>query len=295
MRGSAAALASLVVAASLAGLPAATALAQGSEGGAPDTSKVASAEDTIAAEDVVEEGMVPIAADQLKDGSYQVQMDSSSSMFKVSSCELTVKDGKMQAVLTMDGSSYLYLYMGTAEQAAQAPEADLIEAVAGEGGKTTSFTVPVEALDEGVDCAAFSKRREQWYSRTLVFRSDSLPAEAFADSVTAESLGLADGEYTAEVSLEGGSGRASVASPAKLKVEGGQAVATVEWSSSNYDCMVVGGETLLPVNSDGNSTFEVTVAAFDRKLAVQAETTAMSTPHMIDYTLEFSSASIEKA
>ncbi|MFR5730692.1 MAG: hypothetical protein ACLUD2_00815 [Clostridium sp.] len=57
------------------------------------------------------------------------------------------------------------------------------------------FTVPVEALDKELDCAAFSKKKEKWYDRVLVFRADSLPADALTDAaqVTAESLGLADG------------------------------------------------------------------------------------------------------
>ena len=65
-----------------------------------------------------------------------------------------------------------------------------------EADGTYSFTVPVKAApDEGIDCAAFSKKKEKWYDRTLVFRADSLPADALADGVmtTAESLSLADG------------------------------------------------------------------------------------------------------
>lgn len=296
-RGAAPALAAAALAAVLAGAGAGAALAASSSPAAsPDTGRVASAEDTIAAEEVVEEGMEPVRASDLKDGVYQVEVDSSSSMFKVVACELTVEDGEMTAVMTMSGSGYLYLYLGTAEEAAEAPADELVEAGEGEDGAVT-FTVPVEALDDGIDCAAFSKRREQWYARTLVFRADSLPDEAFVEGrgATVADLGLEDGEYTVEVALEGGSGRASVTSPARLVVEDGEATATVEWSSSNYDCMVVGDETLLPVNDGGNSTFEVPVAAFDRRLAVQAETTAMSTPHLIDYTLEFSSSSVEKA
>ena len=45
-------------------------------------------------------------------------------------------------------------------------------------------------------------------------------------------LNLADGEYTVEVTMEGGSGRASVQSPTELSVENGQAEAKIVWSSS---------------------------------------------------------------
>ena len=136
-----------------------------------------------------------------------------------------------------------------------------------------------------------------WYDRTLVFRADSLPQEAFREGAfaTAETLGLADGSYTVSVELEGGSGKARVDSPAALRVESGAAYATVAWGSSSYDYMRIGQEKFLPLNTEGNSTFEIPVASFDRKLVVYADTTAMSTPHEIEYTLRFDSASIEKA
>ena len=98
-------------------------------------------------------------------------------------------------------------------------------------------------------------------------------------------IGLADGEYQVNVTLEGGSGRASVTSPTKLEVREGRAILTVEWSSSNYDYMVVANERYLPVNKGGNSTFEIPVAALDEPISVVADTTAMSTPHEIGYTL----------
>ena len=105
-------------------------------------------------------------------------------------------------------------------------------------------------------------------------------------------VGLSDGTYTVEVVLEGGSGRASVSSPAELAVSGGDAVATIEWSSPNYDQMVVDCTQYLPINKDGNSTFVIPVQTLDEPLAVSAETTAMSEPHMIDYSLVFDAATV---
>lgn len=190
------------------------------------TSQVASASDMAGVEDVVEDGMTPITGDKVKDGTYDVTVDSSSNMFNVTACELTVKNGEMTAKMHMGGTGYLYVYMGTGEEAAAAEEADYIPFTE-EADGTHSFTVPVKALDEGIDCAAFSKKKEKWYDRTLVFRADSLPADALADGVmtTAESLSLADGTYTADVTLSGGSGRASVESPAALTVSGGKVTA----------------------------------------------------------------------
>ena len=71
--------------------------------------------------------------------------------------------------------------------------------------------------------------------------------------------------------------------------------ATIVWSSPNYDYMLVDGEKYLPVNTDGNSTFEIPAAALDTALAVTADTVAMSTPHEIDYTLTFDSATLAAA
>ena len=106
-------------------------------------------------------------------------------------------------------------------------------------------------------------------------------------------LNLADGEYTVEVTMEGGSGRASVQSPTELSVENGQAEAKIVWSSSHYDYMKVGEEKYLPVNTEGNSTFEIPVEVFDEPMSVIGDTTAMSVPHEIDYTLIFDSESIQ--
>ena len=96
-------------------------------------------------------------------------------------------------------------------------------------------------------------------------------------------------EYTVSVSLSGGSGRASIASPTTIVKDGDTYTATITWSSSNYDKMTVDGVDYAPVNDGGNSTFEIPVT-LDEDIAVSAETVAMSTPHTIDYTLHFDSS-----
>lgn len=248
---------------------------------------------TVSAEEVVEEGMVPIYGSDIKDGTYDVTVDSSSSMFNITKCALTVSDGKMTAEMTMGGKGYLYVFMGTADEAAAADESRYIPYEENSDGEHT-FTVPVEALDSGISCAAFSKKKEIWYDRTLLFRADSLPVEAFGEGIvkTAADLGLADGEYTVEVTLSGGSGRASVQSPAKLTIENGEASADILWSSSNYDYMLVNGEKYLPVSTENGSEFIIPVTGFDYNMSVSADTTAMSTPYEIEYTLNFDSGSI---
>lgn len=233
----------------------------------------------------------PLTAADIRDGSYEITVDSSSTMFNITKCMLNVSNGKMTAVMTMHGKGYLYLFMGKGDDAVESGYIPFVEDP--EGAHT--FTVPVEALDVPVDCAAFSKNREKWYDRTLVFRSDLIPAECFADGVlkTPASLGLSDGEYTVDVTLSGGSGRASVQSPAKLTVSGGAASAEIVWSSSNYDYMRIGEEKFLPVNTEGNSTFVIPVSCFDREITVYADTIAMSEPHEIEYRLTFDSASVK--
>lgn len=106
---------------------------------------------------------------------------------------------------------------------------------------------------------------------------------------------ITDGKYLIDVTLEGGSGRASVFSPAALTVADGDMTASVEWSSSHYDLMVVDGARYLPVNAEGNSVFEIPVASLDEPLPVQAQTTAMSEPHLISYELVFDGDSLRPA
>ena len=89
----------------------------------------------------------------------------------------------MECVLTMGGKSYLCVYPGTAEEASKAALEDLVTLEDG------SFTLPVDALDAGYTCAAFSAKKQEWYPRTLLFRADSLPLEAWKSLTTAGSLG----------------------------------------------------------------------------------------------------------
>lgn len=215
----------------------------------------------------------------IAEGTYSINVESSSSMFKVTKAELVVTGSEMNAVITLSGTGYGKLYLGTGEAAATATEAEYITYVEDADGAYT-FTFPVAALDQPLDIAAFSNKKSEWYDRQLTFLSETMVKK------------LADGVYSIDVTLEGGSGRTTVVSPAKLTIANGVMVATVEWTSPNYDYMLVNGEKYLPVNTEGNSVFEIPVAALDVALDVIGDTVAMSKPKEIEYTLTFHSDSM---
>ncbi|MBO5279151.1 MAG: sirohydrochlorin cobaltochelatase [Lachnospiraceae bacterium] len=242
----------------------------------------------------IEETEAETTVTELTDGIYSIEVESSSSMFKVESAELTIADGKMTAVITLSGTGYSKLYMGTGEQAASADEADCIPFAENAEGAYT-YTIPVEALDQPIDCAAFSKKKGEWYERQLTFLSSTLSAAADEGKTDTEEESVStevkaeDGTYTIEVTLGGGSGKTTVISPAAITVTGDTVIATIEWSSPNYDYMLVDGVKYLPVNTEGNSVFEIPVSAFDTEIAVIGDTVAMSKPHEVEYTLTFHS------
>ena len=116
---------------------------------------------------------------------------------------------------------------------------------------------------------------------------------SFVPAAQSLTLDKEDGEYSIQVDLEGGSGKASVTTPTLITVKDGSVTAKIQWSSSNYDYMIVDGEKYLPVNEEGsNSEFEIPVTALDEGMPVIADTTAMGAPHEINYTLTFYSESI---
>lgn len=257
-------------------------------------SQVAQSNEMAEKEEVVQDWMVPVYADELKNGSYEIQAASSSSMFYVEECVLTVKDGTMTAVMTMGGQGYLKVYMGTGEEAVVASEEEYIPFVEREDGRHT-YEVPVEALDCGIACTAFSKNRQKWYDRTLVFEASSLPLEAFQEPrwTTPESLELEDGSYTIEVALEG-FGKAQVESPAALYISEGEAEAEIVFGSSNYDYVLVNDVKYELWDTEGNSAFRIPVTGFDYNIPIVADSIALGTPREIAYILKFDSATITK-
>lgn len=230
----------------------------------------------------------------LEDGTYTAEFDTDSSMFHVNEASdgkgtLTVEDGQMTLHISLQSKKIVNLYVGMAADAPDheadwlQPTTDTVTYSDGTSEEVYGFDVPVEALDTDFQLAILGTKGK-WYDHTVSVRN--VEAQA-AEAVETP----ADGSYTCEVTLEGGSGRATVDSPATLTVADGKMTATIAWSSPNYDYMVVDGEKYLPTNTEGNSTFEIPVSALGVPLSVVADTVAMSTPHEIEYTLTCSAPS----
>ena len=247
-----------------------------------------------AVSEAASESAAASSARALEDGIYTAEFDTDSSMFHVNEADngkgiLTVKDGQMTIHIRLASTHIVNLYVGMAADAPDheadwlQPTTDTVTYSDGTSEEVYGFDVPVEALDTDFQLAILGTKGK-WYDHTVSVRN--VEAQA-AEAVETP----ADGSYTCEVTLEGGSGRATVDSPAALTVADGKMTATIVWSSPNYDYMIVDGEKYLPTNTEGNSTFEIPVAALGTPLSVVADTVAMSTPHEIEYTLTFSAPS----
>lgn len=234
------------------------------------------------------------SAQALEDGTYTAEFDTDSSMFHVNEASdgkgtLTVEDGQMTLHISLQSKKIVNLYVGMAADAPDheadwlQPTTDTVTYSDGTSEEVYGFDVPVEALDTDFQLAILGTKGK-WYDHTVSVRNVEAQAAEAVET-------LADGSYTCEVTLEGGSGRATVDSPAALTVADGKMTATIVWSSPNYDYMIVDGEKYLPTNTEGNSTFEIPVSALGTPLSVVADTVAMSTPHEIEYTLTFSAPS----
>ena len=273
---------------SLAGVVLTASLA-GCGGAAPASSAAAS---SVAASSVVVSSAAAEAA--LPDGVYTADFETDSSMFHTSeACNgkgtLTVENGVMTFHVSLASKKIVNLYPGLAADAEAnktawlIPTVDTVTYADGTTEEVYGYDIPVEALDTDFQLALLGTKGK-WYDHIVSVRNAVQQAGTAAP---------ADGTYTCEVTLEGGSGRATVESPAALTVADGKMTAAIVWSSPNYDYMLVDGEKYLPTNTDGNSTFEIPVAALDTALDVTADTVAMSTPHEIEYTLTFDSASLK--
>ena len=242
---------------------------------------------------------------QLPDGVYTAEFSTDSSMFHVSeACDgkgtLTVKDGVMTIHISLGSKKILNLYPGLAEDAAKdgavllQPTTDTVTYSDGMTEEVYGFDVPVPVIGEEFDLALIGTKGK-WYDHKVKVSDPVAEDSREAANGSYDMSALADGSYIIELTMEGGSGRASIQSPTQITVADGAATATLEWSSPNYDYMLVNGEKYLPVNTEGNSVFEVPVEALDVPLTMIGDTVAMSTPHEVEYTVTFHSETLESA
>ena len=279
------------------------------------TSESESEESSVETEDSSDSKVVPDAESnqeaelesqikaELPDGVYTVDFDTDSSMFHVSeACNgkgtLTVENGEMTVHISLVSKNIINLYPGLAEDAGKdgaellSPTVDTVSFNDGTTEEVYGFDVPVPLLDEEFDVALVGTKGTWYDHKVTVSNPEPLNEEI---SKTDPFEGIEDGDYSIELTFEGGSGRAEVSSPATIHVSQGAVTATIEWSSPNYDYMLVNGEKYFPVNTEGNSVFEIPVPIFDQPIEVIGDTVAMSTPHEIEYSLTFHSDTMNPA
>lgn len=254
---------------------------------------------------------------ELPDGEYTAEFKTDSSMFHVSeACDgkgkLSVKNGVMTIHISLTSKKIINLFPGTAEDAVKdgakllTPTVDTVTYSDGMTEEVNGFDVPVPALDQEFDLALLGTKGV-WYDHKVSVtnpkpyneREDTQTSETQPGNTKTEggagdnksgAEGMPeDGTYRVDLTFEGGSGKAKIESPATLVVAEGKATATVTWSSPNYDYMLVDDQKYLPVNTDGNSVFEIPITVFDQPITVIGDTVAMSTPHEVTYTLTFHS------
>lgn len=238
---------------------------------------------------------------ELADGVYTADFDTDNAMFHVSeACNgkgtLTVENGEMTIHVSLGSKNIVNLYPGLAEDAKKdgaellEPTTDTVTYSDGFTEEVYGFDIPVPALDEEFDLALIGTK-EKWYDHKVIVSNPEPLEDTSTQKEGSESL--ADGNYTVDLTFEGGSGKAEILSPATITVSGETMTATVQWNSPNYDYMIVNGEKYLPVNTEGDSVFEIPITAFDEPVPVTGDTVAMSKPHEVEYTITFHSDTLK--
>lgn len=264
-------------------------------------------------EKVLSETESEFRTELLPDGIYSADFDTDSSMFSLNEASegkglLTVKDGEMSIHISLKSKKILNLFPGLAQEAEKEgasllePTTDTVTYSDGYTEEVFGFDLPVPALNTEFDLALIGTRGKWYDHKVSVKNPEFLEALSETEGETEpesekdrnENGREAMETFLAEVILEGGSGRAFVESPCRVTLLSGKMTAEIVWSSNHYDYMLIDGEKILPENetdSDGNlvgnARFLLPIPALDEPLSVIADTTAMSVPHEIAYTLTF--------
>lgn len=223
----------------------------------------------------------------LPDGVYTVDFDTDSGMFRANeACNrrgtLTVENGVQTLHVSLQSKKIVNLFPGTAEQAQKPgavwlePTMDTVTYSDGLSEEVFGFDIPVASVGEEFDLALIGTKGV-WYDHKVSVLNPIPQA----------------GSFLCAVELTGGSGRASVSSPAVLVSDGETLMATIQWSSPHYTYMIVDDVQYDPIQEEGNSTFQIPVT-LDQDISVSACTEAMSTPHLVEYTLHFDSATLTR-
>lgn len=250
------------------------------------------------------DGESEVKKPELEDGEYLAEFNTDSSMFHVNEmCDgkgtLTVSDGKMVIHISLPSKSILNLYYGLADDAKKdgavllEPTVDTIDYNDGTAEDVHGFDIPVPYLDDEFDVALIGTKGK-WYDHKVSVSNPVLKEQESEENNADTNESEIRGDYSIELELEGGTGKATVSSPAQVLESDEGYILIIEWSSPNYDYMIVNDIKYLPVNTEGNSVFEIPVKSFDEDLEVTADTVAMSKPHEIEYIIRFNKDSLKE-
>lgn len=251
----------------------------------------------------------PAPSNVPSDGIYSTTAETGASMFKVVGVKLTVKNGKMSAVITLSGEGYDYLYMGTAADAATHTDnwikySGTDTYTLGDETKTgRTYTMPVSALDTPLTIASHSERQQKWYNRTITISSKNLKKTG---DIPAEGT-PADGIYS--TSAVTGAAMFKVVGT-KLTVKNGKMTALITLSGVGYDYLYMGTAADAANNKaqwikyngtaayilDGvtktGRTYEIPVSALDKPITVASHSESHN--KWYDRTITFSSKDLKK-
>ena len=251
----------------------------------------------------------PAPSNVPSDGIYSTTAETGASMFKVVGVKLTVKNGKMSAVITLSGEGYDYLYMGTATDAATHTgnwikySGSAAYTLDGETKTGRTYEIPVSALDTPLTIASHSERQKKWYDRTVTISSKNLKKTG---DIPAEGT-LADGIYS--TSAVTGAAMFKVVGT-KLTVKNGKMTALITLSGIGYDYLYMGtgadaanhtdqwikykGTATYTLDGETKTgrTYEIPVAALDKPITVASH--SESHKKWYDRTITFSSKDLKK-
>lgn len=252
---------------------------------------------------------IPAPSNVPSDGIYSTTAETGASMFKVVGVKLTVKNGKMSAVITLSGEGYDYLYMGTATDAATHTgnwikySGSAAYTLDGETKTGRTYEIPVSALDTPLTIASHSERQKKWYDRTVTISSKNLKKTG---DIPAEGT-PADGIYS--TSAVTGAAMFKVVGT-KLTVKNGKMTALITLSGIGYDYLYMGtgadaanhtdqwikykGTATYTLDGETKTgrTYEIPVAALDKPITVASH--SESHKKWYDRTITFSSKDLKK-